>query len=181
MKLLTLLASAVLTILLPAPCAAGEQLYWERGGRTIQANPGASKSCTLTESYEDGSVIVLVYSPSLPSLQLGFTEKNATSVAPGQEVSLKLKFAIKNEWDDGWGNKTATANVLPTGVRLFTLLLDAKDFLRDFSEATTIAIYTEDDALISAFNLNGSMIAVQKLRACAFQQAGLNPNDPFLK
>lgn len=180
MKLTTLITIAALAIIVPTPSVAEGRLYWQRGGEEIRVNSAEKKGCTLFSPYNK-SFLIVNYQPDNNDVLMGFSDENATSIADGQNVNLKMTFIINNKLDEEWGTIETDAAVLSGGERFFSMKLDAKDFLRDFSKATIVAFYTEDDTLISAFKLNGSMIAVQKLRACAFQQAGLNPKDPFLK
>jgi len=180
MKLVTLIISAALNMIITIASAAEGDLYWKRGGEEIRVNSSEKTGCTLISRY-DKSFIIVNYQPNNNDVLLGFSEKNATSITDGQQVNLKMTFVINNRLDEEWGTIETDAAVLSGGERFFSMKLDAKDFLRDFAKATIVAFYTEDDTLIGAFKLNGSMTAVQKLRACAFQQAGLNPNDPFLK
>ena len=180
MKLYTLLASASLALIASTTSAADDGVYWYADGYLISVNSDDDPGCTLVASYHDGYLFI-DYSPIRNEALLGFTEKQATSIVDGQEVNIKLVFVIDNKTDKGWGTLKTTAVTVKDGVPFFSFKLNAKNLLKDFRTATIVAFDTEDYVIISAFKLNGSMVAEQKLRMCAFKQAGLNPNDPFLK
>ena len=53
--------------------------------------------------------------------------------------------------------------------------------LDDLAKWEVVGVYTASEVLVDTFPLAGSAKAVDALRTCAFADAGLNRDDPFLK
>jgi hypothetical protein len=124
--------------------------------------------------------LAVSYDAKTKNASIIFSNTKATSIVEGQKLELEILF-LREVWgaDDGWGTKTFTAS-LSDGIPYFWSQALDKVLLDDVAKYRTVAFFT-DETLISSFDLKGSSQAIAELRKCAFEIAGLNPLDPFLK
>jgi hypothetical protein len=168
----------------PAVTNNTTQFYRKIGWWTIEVDGDA---CNMSAVYEDENMLMVTYNAKLDDLYLYFTNAEATSLKEGDERDIHMYFggpenkngfaAIKSEWE----NTDSTILVSKDGSRIFRLYLEAKDFFRDFGQYSGISFQTTDKVVIGNYKLNDSRAALNSLRKCAFEQAGLNLKDPFLK
>lgn len=141
--------------------------------------------CYAMGSYSEhqtkkDSGLAVSYDAKTKNASIIFSNTKATSVTDEQKLELDILFlGAGRRSDDGWGTKTFTVSV-SDGVPYFWSESLEKVLLDDVAKNTGVAFFT-DGTLISSFELKGSSHAIAELRKCAFEIAGLNPLDPFLK
>jgi hypothetical protein len=103
---------------------------------------------------------------------------NATSIADGQTVKLRIVFTTGNRLDDGWGEQDFTIFV-SNGTRVLNSGWFNTEMLDDFAK-NDYFIAEFGEKLVSGAKLTDSAAMIAKLRKCSVEAAGLNPKDPFV-
>lgn len=178
MKRILALACAALVM---APAASAREPKDVGGWWIISGEEACFARAMFTERQTDkDSILSVAYNAKTKLTLVSFSNTKATSIADGTTLKLEIFLNLPNgRHDDGWGTKNFTVGV-EDGNRFFTSETLEKVLLDDIAKATTIGFFT-DDVLVSSFELEGSARAIAELRKCAFEVAGMNPLDPFLR
>ena len=138
--------------------------------------------CAMSAAYISDEVLTVTFDAKAGSSRLLFRSNESTSLEDGR--SLKLNVFMKSDngshSGEGWDGVTFSVNVAEGGQRGFISERLDKEILNDVARYNDVGFFT-GETLVESFNLEGSAKAVAALRACAFEVAGLNPDDPFLK
>jgi hypothetical protein len=149
--------------------------YGEAGGWIISQD---KSECFMSASFKNDSNLHIGYDSRLNTVTVGFTDASAKSLNNGDERKLDTFFASSpNTLDDGWKDKTFTVAVNDDGERIFFRQMSA-EFLTDMAKYEKLAFFY-GDVLLRSYNLEGSALGIQSLRACAAKMARINPSDPF--
>ena len=157
--------------------------YWERGWWSVEE---MADRCRLSASFADDNAILITYNASSDDLFLMFTNSEAMSIKDGEKRNINMYFvgsakkngsrSIESEWEE------LPADVSVAGeTRVFSLYLETKPFLAELARYSGMSFQTDNQVVIGNYLLDGSSEAVAQLRKCAFEAAGLNTADPFLK
>lgn len=137
-------------------------------GSFSEYKTGESVSLSLVFDAKDQDALIM------------FSNTKATSITNGQKVDLGIAVLMPDgSVDDGWGEKPFTAKVID-GKIYFSSAILSKEILTDFAKASALAFFYKEN-VVSSFPMKDSALAIKELRKCAFNHAGLNPDDPFLK
>ena len=146
------------------------------------------QACNMFSLYtyrKSGEIaaFLITYSAKDKVASITFSNPYATSIKDETELELLMVFTSPNKLDDAWGNRNFFVLVdEKTGHRYFNSGWYDLELLSDITKSTYIAFFIPDsEELVSSFKLDGSARAIVELKKCAFEVAGLNPNDPFLK
>lgn len=153
------------------------------GDWTIDA---VGETCSATALYGENRTDALThvsihYNARNKTAYIAFTNSKATSLKQDEQVYLTIAFKRPNgDYDEGWGAKRFDVTVMSSGTRYFESQNLDYELVSDFARSKLVVFFIGTEA-ISAFPLDGSAVAVTALKECAFEAAGLNPLDPFLK
>lgn len=174
-------AALIGATLLVAPAAAREPVKVGNWDVTAFESGCVASNWYMEHNSKKASMLTIGYNSKAKTSVLSFTNSKATSLTDGTKIQLEI-FLVNPDGksDDGWGNKEFTASIIEDGPIHFTSAGLDKEILDDVTKAKMLAFFV-DQTLVSSFNLNGSAAAIAELRKCAFEVAGLNPDDPFLK
>ena len=119
------------------------------------------------------------YDAKTGGVQLVLFNENATSVADGQKLKLKIIFTTGKQIDEGWGEREFTSAVGESGSRMFYSEPFTKQMLDDLAKQDYLLVQN-GERLVSGAKLEQSAAMVAKLKQCSIEAAGLNKDDPFL-
>ena len=157
--------------------------YWEGEGWRVIPYP-EEQMCDLAIDSVTNESFTLGYYPLESQFSLVFTNKEAKSLKSGQKISLWLVFITNGKVDAEWGEFEFTVTKNDENVFFGTHGFNKK-LLNDVSQSDIVGLFRldaeRDPVVVSAVPLKGSAKAIVQLKECAFEAAGLNPNDPFLQ
>jgi hypothetical protein len=175
-------------IFVPSHCDAAEwhedrPIYWQDGYWTIFSYPDEDM-CDLSAKTVANEHFTLGYFPRQKFYSFLLTNQNASSLIDGQEVTLSVVFIRGKHIDMGWGDRKFT--VQKTGGQIaFSSPNLPHPIEEDFANSDTIALFRRDvggsPVLVAGIDLSGSASAIEELKKCAINAAGLNSKDPFIK
>lgn len=125
------------------------------------------------------TVLLLFYDYRLESVKLIFNDPGVKSLHPKDTKKLTIKFIGSDRLDDSWGEQEFM--VLENLRGYEGAAFGAKfvpEMLDDLAKHSGVGFYY-GAVLLQAFPLEGTALAVKKLRECASSEAALNPSDPF--
>lgn len=157
-----------------------QALQWSNGPWRVFPYPDEG-TCDLGYSAPNGEYITLAYSARNKSVRLLMTNRNATSVDAGDTVTLNVVFLRNGKMSAHWEQTEFETHVAQGDKRAFVSEGLAVNFLDAFANADYMVAMTTANVGVGGAKLEGSAEAVNQLRDCGFETAGLNPNDPFLK
>jgi hypothetical protein len=126
--------------------------------------------------------LTLIYNATKKEVKFSLSSEITTSLDPAGVVDLELVFIAGGRYDDAWGD-VSFVYYEDNGVWHFTETFSdegASDILDDIARSTHLALQYRGDPFTGA-KLSNSAAAIAALRKCAYDQAGLNLNDPFAK
>jgi hypothetical protein len=169
---------ALCSLALAVPAVAESEMYASHEHWEVYAMEGPE--CTLVGQFEDDTTLFVIYSPDEDNVMLAVGDENMRSLKVGAEYQMKTVFVhnASKTLDDGWGTKPFTARRFSDGMPYLSRSFDGRVMLDDIAKNDIIG-FSYNDTVIKSLSLNGSSVAVRKLRECAFKQAGLSPKDPF--
>lgn len=172
--------------------ARADETFWESSVWSVETatndNGPYCLALRLMSRKVDGAdrSLAVIYQAQIHSAGLAFTTDTTTSLPSEGDVDLKLFFSAagRNDVDDGWGTRSFHYTRGETGynfMAVFEGAENARQLLDDIAAYSTLGMFTQRDVVVYASPLDGSAQAMTQLRRCAFQVAGLNPEDPFLQ
>lgn len=151
--------------------------YWKGQGEGVRV---IKSGCDWIRSYDDGSFLSIELNPTTDTAILGFSVPEGTSLKAFEKRNISFYFGkVGGRKQRYWEDIEATV-IIGNSPVLF-MYLNGNELVADFAKHTAIQFETEKDVIIALYSLKGTRLAMRHLRECAFKQAGLNINDPFLK
>jgi hypothetical protein len=169
---------AAIALLTPS-FAAAEEIYEDfKNGWSVRVEEGL---CLAVAWYKNGDALLVSYNPSTDRAALMISVPDATSLTEGDIVELHVIFRQGQNLDD-WGAIPFKVGK-HKGVSQMMGGFEGRRMIRDIGrrDAMVISIDGTTERLVNSYSLVGSAAAMDSLRRCAFEQHGLNPNDPFLR
>lgn len=178
---------AFAAIVLVHPAWAADNSHYYDGDFTVLKY---EDSCNMIQVYDHPKMgenaFSVSYYAAAKKIYLNVTSKITTSLPDRGVVDLQLYFIDGNELlDDGWGTRKFDYVKSDDGetyifMNVFSGTENVEQILTDVSQGKLIAFFYKGKAFAS-YKLDGSAIAISRLKDCAFEVAGLNKNDPFAR
>ncbi len=182
MKALAAIICAGLMVVGPVGSALAREAV-QVDGWEVSAEENFCFATRLYDEYQTDQIVSLAisYNAKAKRSVVSFSNTKTTSVTHEQELPLKIFFMNPDgDLDEGWGTAQFSVHVSESGHRFFNSEPLEKQLLDDFSKGKLVAFFT-GSLVVSSFALDGSAKAMAELRKCAFEVAGMNPLDPFLR
>ena len=183
----TAVAATVLFLTTAVPAQADDlKPYYENANFSVQRSDedGDCVMSAMFEHKQDGATCFgVLYDAKDKSVTLGITSTIPTSLPDEGKVDLDIGFLDNGpiKYDDGWGARSFSYSK-EDGEYMFVTSFTGSgpvgDILKDLAQSRVIAFFY-NEKIFTALPLKGSSEAVQKLKDCAFEAAGLNRRDPF--
>lgn len=177
MRKITTLITTVLMSVQGVPAYAigeeGSEFYGSSDGWDVYKTvvPGTRNRCELVALTHRHSLLV-AFDPIRDALLLGFTIEDGSNFPVGKDVELKIGLGNKVGPDHPMipvDASTSNGTDVESHRTFYARLPDAEPFLRDFSSAEFIAVFTDPGLrTLLAIDLKGSAKAVALLRKCAY-------------
>jgi hypothetical protein len=135
-------------------------------------------SCGMAGTFEGDTRFFVIYHPRDDKVTLALSDENMQSLREGVEYEMETVFITGRQIDDGWGTKPFSARRFKDGVPYLIRGFEGKVMLDDIAKNNVIG-FSYMGKVIASLSLNGSAVAVQRLRECSYHRAGINPDDPF--
>lgn len=172
---------SVVAMIAAQPAMAREAV--EIDGWTIEP---IDKSCVASADYDEADTdgeanFSIYYNAASREASLAFSNSKATSLADSAKVQLTIGFKFPNgDYKEDYGTNEFQVIVTDKGNRFFVSQTLPKKMMEDVAGALRVGFFVGDQ-VVSVFELDSSTIAITELKKCAFEVAGFNPLDPFLK
>lgn len=162
------------SLCITVPAISQDNVYAEVPGWSITRNNG---TCMMFANYQRNTALAIDYNETLNTAIALFADDVFESVEQDKEYKLALVFASAGSYDEGWGIVPAVG-VNNNGMKALRLKLYGDKFLDDVSRYEVIGL-KRNDIIVESLTLRGSGLAVEKLRACAKEEAIAHPTDPL--
>ncbi len=157
---------------MPAIAHAENVSVFEGSGWTVFKDD-EYRTCSLITIYTTDEMLFVQFNNVTDSADVVFTSDKGGVLGENDERNLNIVFLKGGRVDQGWKNISFKKKKLERNA--FFAHLDGNDFLVDFAASSRIGFFYNDEP-IEVYNLEGSAIAVKKLRECA---ARYGARDPF--
>ena len=165
----------LLTILASTQSQASDFKPWRSiGGWDISRN-SEDQACQMSSAFEgEGSTIVMVnYTPSTDTASFIIGNQGWTSLEKGDDPTVTLDFGAAGTWAD-----VETTSMVTDTYRWLSMNLDGKDFIVDFTIASSLKI-TKGDVIVDKLSLSGTKNGVLELVKCGNTLNKGIARDPF--
>lgn len=151
-------------------------------GWSIRVLGDDSDYCAAMRIYENDETLMVAYLPAYNRASVAITSQISSSLEDGETVNLHVSFISGRQIDQDWGSAPFEVHK-PSGRSNMIGHFNARDMLRDIArnELIVFSVDEELERLIGSYSLDGSAVAMDALRRCSFEAAGLDINDPFLR
>lgn len=154
--------------------------YWSSDqGWRVFAYP-AEEMCDIGLSTVSGEYVTVGYWPKAAVASLMVTNRHATSLRAGDTKRLVVGFAKAPGQRFGSVHEMSSEVLDAEGSLVLSATETYPSFLDDFAGSGVMGVLNPGGGVVAAIPLGGSSQAVARLRACAIEAAGLDPEDPFL-
>jgi hypothetical protein len=180
---------ALTALALAQPALAQDAPFYWKGDRWYVSVADEDQCAAISKSIhiENGDMyLFIMYNAEEKKVGLNFTSKVTKSLPNNGSIDLKLVFvnAKTVEIDEGWGERTFYYNRLDNGDTMFVTEFggskNVEDILDDMAKNTHVVLEFNGDEFTGA-QLDESALAIEKLRSCSFEIAGLDRRDPFAR
>lgn len=160
-----------------------QPIYWSSAGWNVFAYEDEDM-CEMAAETNNGEHFTFAYLPRIASFSFILTNSSATSLRDGQSVELLIAFVRNGQVNLDWGEQSF--DVRHTGGAVaFTSPLLRSPIDKDMAQSDQLGLFRRANdgelVIVGGINLDGSAEAIQQTKQCAFEAAGLNPDDPFLR
>jgi hypothetical protein len=155
-------------------------VYWKQGSWTVYPFKD-EESCDLGYKEANNEYLTIAYSAKEKFFRILITNKDASSLKNDQVVSLNVYFTKNGKMAESWNPIDFSARRMEGQSPILVSDMITSKALSDFEKNDVFAVMTRSDKIVSAYRLEGSAKAIEQLRSCGSDVAGINPNDPFMK
>lgn len=152
-------------------------------GWSIRVLGEDSDYCAALRIYNNGETLMVGYLPAYNRASVSITSRASSSLEEGETVNVNVSFLSGRTLDQDWGAAPFETYKQSDGTSQMIGHFNGREMLRDIARNELIAFSVDEelDRLIGSYKLDGSAVAMDALRRCSFEAAGLDINDPFLR
>lgn len=163
---------AALAALMALPAHAETVLVHEGSGWSVFKDD-QDRTCSLITIYTTEEMLFIQFNNVTDSADVVFTSDKGNVLGENDQRNLDIVFLKGGRVDTGWTNIPFKKKKLERNG--FFAHLNGDDFLTDFAASTKVGFFYKDEP-IEVYDLDGSAVAVRKLRECAVRYGA---RDPF--
>jgi hypothetical protein len=137
--------------------------------------------CALLRQYDDNTYFGILFDARNQVVMISLENEFATSLNNGENVRLDMIIftSVGNSTGDGWDGLSYSVSVDEDGSRRFISERLNPEVLDDLARHSNVGWMYRGN-VVQSLALDGSARAIEALRDCSFEVAGLNRRDPFL-